>query len=209
MDINRQSREELSKLCKTIYDKNMVSGSGGNISVKVGNTIYITPSGYSLGNIKPDDVVEVSLDGDIKGTIRPSKELFLHMEAYKSRPDISVVIHVHSLYSILVGIMTNEKNLSYPMPYYTPGYAMRVRSIALVPFFVPGSLELAQNISQKLKQSNVVLMKNHGMVVVGKELQEAFNVAEEVEENAKMHVMLKGQGALSEQQVKAILEKYK
>ncbi|MBZ4645294.1 MAG: hypothetical protein PWR27_201 [Petroclostridium sp.] len=209
MGINEQVREKLANLCKAVYDKNMVSGSGGNISIKVGDTVYITPSGYSLGNIKPEDIVEVTLDGDVKGTIRPSKELFLHMESYKSRPDVSAVVHVHSYYSILVGILAKENDLGSPMPPYTPGYAMRVGSMALIPFFVPGSSELAQSISQKIKESNVVLMKNHGMVVVGKELQEAFNIAEEVEENAKMHIMLKGQGALSEQQVKAILEKYK
>jgi ribulose-5-phosphate 4-epimerase/fuculose-1-phosphate aldolase len=206
VDKNWEARERLANLCKDVYDKNMVSGSGGNISIKIEDTVYITPSGYSLGNIAPEELVEVSLNGDIKGTIRPSKELFLHMESYRARPDINAVVHVHSHYSILIGIML-DKNTRIPP--YTPGYAMRVRHMGFVPFFVPGSRELAQGISQEIKQSNVVLMKNHGMVVVGKNVQEAFNVAEEVEENAKMHIELKGQGALSEQQVKAILEKYK
>jgi L-fuculose-phosphate aldolase len=200
-------KEQLANVCNKIYEKDMVCGSGGNISVRVDDAVFITPSGYSLGLIQAEDIVEVSLNGVVKGSLRPSKELFLHLEAYKARQDITAVVHIHSLYSIIVGILAT--NLSQkPMPSYTPGYTIRVPNITQVPFYVPGSKELAQEVSQNLQICDVVLMKNHGLVTVGKDLQAAFSIAEEVEENAKMHVILKGQGALTEQQVQDILKRY-
>lgn len=201
---NNEIRESLVNICHMVYEKDMVCGSGGNISIKSGNRIFITPSGYSLGTLKPEDIIEVTLDGKYSGNVKPSMELFLHMKAYEIRSDISVIIHVHSLYSIIAGIMADEKS-DCPMPPYTPGYAVKVRRLTQVPFFAPGSVELANSISIKLKESDVVFMRNHGMIIAGKEFEEAFNVAEEVEANARMHIILGGQGFLTEQQLKTML----
>lgn len=209
MSKSEEIRGALVNTCHLIYDKDMVCGSGGNISARIDDTIFITPSGYSLGDIKPQDIVEVTTDGSTSSVIKPSKELFLHMKAYEVRPGINVVIHVHSLYATIVGIMTEDEKLDNPMQPYTPGYAMRVRNINGVPFFVPGSKELADSIGECLKVSDVVLMKNHGMVIVGESFEEAFSVAEEVEQNAKMHVLLGGRGHLSKSQVAAIIDMYK
>jgi len=209
MNNNCKILDELVHICHLVYDRGMVCGSGGNISARIGDTIFITPSGYSLGDIKAEDIVQVTMGGKVLSDIKPSKELFLHMKAYEVRPDIEVVLHVHSLYATIAGIMAGEDSMDSPMPPYTPGYVMRIRNLKEVPFYVPGSQDLADSIGQELKATDVVLMRNHGMVVVGKNFTEAFGVAEEVEQNAKMHVLLKGKGCLNKEQVAAILEKYR
>lgn len=197
----------LVNLCKAVYDKGMVCGSGGNLSFRAGGHIYITPSGYSLGRMKPEDIVKVTMEGEALGPIKPSKELALHLAAYRARPDAGAVLHVHSYYTVLTGILAGEG--AEPMPPYTPGYVMKIGNTVLAPFFIPGSIELAQSIEKGLLKTDVVLMKNHGVTIVGKGLTNLLDKAEEVENNARLHIALRGTGALGSEAIAEIKERYR
>ena len=95
------------------------------------------------------------------------------------------------------------------VPAYTPGYGIRVGKLPVIPYFCPGSEKLAREVSSYIAGRNSVLMRNHGLVAVGKTLDEALNLAEEIEENAKIHFILNGNGCyLSDAQIDELHENY-
>ena len=156
--------------CHLLHTKGYVSGSGGNVSQKIGERIVITPTGRALGLLTEDDLVWIEADGTYTNG-KPSKEVKLHQACYNARPDVTAVVHVHSIYSIAV-TCRDEVNAEDAMPHYTPGYSMRIGSLP-----------------------------NHGLVTCGKSLEEAFDIMEEVEKNAHLYYILDGKGcALSAEQ---------
>ena len=185
--------------CHLLHTKGYVSGSGGNVSQKIGERIVITPTGRALGLLTEDDLVWIEADGTYTNG-KPSKEVKLHQACYNARPDVTAVVHVHSIYSIAV-TCRDEVNAEDAMPHYTPGYSMRIGSLPVLPYNTPGSTELADDVERVLAGRNSVLLKNHGLVTCGKSLEEAFDIMEEVEKNAHLYYILDGKGcALSAEQ---------
>lgn len=193
-------KEEICNISALSYSKNMVVGTGGNISAKIGDYIYITPHGVVLGEVRPDDLVKVYMDGSYEGSAVPSVETKLHLRCYAERPDISAVVHLHSYYSTLIGMM-GEKNI---MPAYTGAYFCKVGKVGIVPFFKSGADELADAVGDIISDTSAVLMRNHGIITCAKDLRKAFNLCEDVEMNARMHLDMRGRGALTEEQLKIL-----
>jgi L-ribulose-5-phosphate 4-epimerase len=197
-------KKEICKISVLAYEKGMVVGSGGNISAREGNHIYITPHGFVLGDMKPQNIICVNLDGTYEGDIKPSIETGLHLQCYKEDPEINAVIHLHSYYSTVVAIR-ERKNNEKVMPAYTLGYYIKVGDVSTIPVFKSGSVDLINAVVEKLRKgSNAVLMKNHGIIVVGTSLIKAFSMCEDIEFNAKMHMQMNGEGALTEEKLKQI-----
>jgi ribulose-5-phosphate 4-epimerase/fuculose-1-phosphate aldolase len=207
MELEQKKREELSIDCREVYQREMVSSSGGNISLKIDHGLLITPTGVSLGRITPECLVKVGLDGIVQGPGRPSKELVFHLQAYMTRPDIGAVVHVHSSYAVTLTCML-AKN-PFPIPAMTPGYAVRVGNLPMIPMMIPGTPELAEAVKNVIAARDSVLLGKHGVVVVGRDLQSALNMAEEIEENAKI-IVLGGSRAvgLTEEEVAAVRKLY-
>lgn len=199
MDIE-EVKEAICKISALSYEKNMVVGTGGNISARVGDYIYITPHGVVLGEVTPEDLVKVGMDGSYEGTVEPSVETKLHLRCYSIRPDIDAVVHLHSYYSTLIG-MLNEESI---MPAYTGAYFYKVGKLGLVPFFKSGADELADAVGRLIAGTNAVLMQNHGIITCAKSLRKAFSLCEDVEINARMHMDMRGKGALTEEQLKML-----
>jgi L-ribulose-5-phosphate 4-epimerase len=208
----QQEKSQLVEICAEIANKRMVTGSGGNVSMKVGNTVLITPSGFALGSLDVQDISELSLGGEYLAGQKPSKETPFHLAIYKALPEIKAIIHVHSFYSVCVGLMAQVSNSNDILPAYTPSFVMKVGRVPLVPFRTPGSLELSQVITTALSEqgSKAILLQNHGLVTVGDNLRDALNIAEEVEESSKYHIVLHGQGKiLSASEINEINARYK
>ena len=184
----------LAECCRLAYVQRLVGGTGGNMSVRIGNEVYITASGCRLGDVSPETLSRVTIDGELKEGAPPSKELYLHLGIYKVRPDINAVVHLHPFNSIVVSIMAPENG--EPMPVYTDGYKIKIPVCGIVPHIKPGSLELANALSEAALKADVILMKNHGITAIAKDIKAAFSLAEEAEQNAQLHVLLKGHGAL-------------
>lgn len=176
--------------CHLIQTKGMVSGSGGNISVRCEDGILITPSGRSLESLKEEDLVVMSTDGSFTCANRgiPSKEWRMHLACY-SRPDVNALVHVHSPNAVAVSCM-KDVNRSAAIPVYTPGYCMRVGNLPVLPYARPGSQELSDCVARVIEKRNSVLLANHGSLAVGRTLEEALNVAEEIEEEARLFLLL-------------------
>jgi 3-dehydro-4-phosphotetronate decarboxylase len=187
MEQEFESRNLLVQVCREVYEREMVSSSGGNISVRTSEGLLITPTGFSLGKIKLEDIVSVNLEGVVVGSGKPSKELPLHLRAYRARQDIAAVVHVHTPYAVCVSCMIAKA--AFKIPAMTPGYLLRVGDLPVVPFYSPGSTELADSVERIIAERDSVLLSKHGIVTVGKTMQAAINLAEEVEENAKIFVL--------------------
>lgn len=200
-------KEKVLAICKEAYDKGMVIGSGGNVSIRVGEKVIITPTGYNLGKLRKEDLVELKLDGTVIKGGKPSQETPFHLAIYNEISHVEAIVHVHSLASICAGILKGGSE----MPPYTPNFVKKVGGAPLVPFDVPGSEALSQKVVKAFiaKKSKAVLLQNHGVVSIGKSLDEALAIAEEVEENAKIHMTLKGEGrALTQEEILLIDANY-
>lgn len=136
---------EFIKICRLLYDRKYVVGSGGNVSIRDGNLIYITPTGLSLGFLTKEDICIADLNGNIiKG--KPTSELNMHLKIYQNKDSINAVVHTHSMYCTAFSALDKKLKL------VTPEAEMVVKKIAYVDYFPCGSLELAENISSMLEE---------------------------------------------------------
>ncbi|OPX59159.1 MAG: L-fuculose phosphate aldolase [Methanobacterium sp. PtaB.Bin024] len=171
------------EICETggyVYSKGLSPGKSGNISVRSHDTIAITPSGMSLGYLKPEDVVLLSMDGKIlAGRKKPSSELQLHLNVYKNRSDVQGIVHTHSPYA--TGFARAGQMIER-----VEGFEKReIPFLKMVEYYPPGSMELATSVSDGLNEEDVLILRNHGVVATGSNLFEAALLAEFVEEVAK------------------------
>ena len=178
--------------CRVVYDRGLVSGAGGNLSARMGEVVLVTPTGHSLRDMTPAVIVEMDIAGVVKRGGRPTREALMHLEILRRRPDINVVCHVHGDYIIVAGIMLKPGAASIPP--ITPGFAYAAYPLPLLPFLVPGSDELSMAVAEAISSSGrrAVLLQSHGLVTVGSDYAEAVNIAEEIEEAAKIYVLTKG-----------------
>jgi ribulose-5-phosphate 4-epimerase/fuculose-1-phosphate aldolase len=174
-------RFEIIRVMKTLYDRGLVSALGGNVSARIpgSDNIWITPSGIFKGDLKPDDLVKISLDGDvIEGFMRPSVEWPMHTAIYRVRPDINAVIHAHN--PITTGLALAGVELK-PI---TVEAVVTLRNVPVVPFAYPGTDELAKLVAERVKGVRALILQNHGVVALGYNLVEAEAIVETLEEVA-------------------------
>ncbi len=174
---------EIINISNEIYDKGLVSGKSGNISARFkgenGDVIAITPTLKSLSQLNEKDVVLLDLDGNILTKGKPSSEVNMHLEIYKKRPDVYGIVHTHSPYA--TGFAHSSKRIKRH-----EGFGeIKTPFIAEIEYEKPGSNELARNASEGLCNEDVLILKNHGVICVGKNLKEAELLAVFVEETAK------------------------
>lgn len=191
----------LSEIALKAYTQGLAAGSGGNVSIRLGERIYISPSGVCLGELSKEDYICLDLNGTQLSEGKPSKETGMHLECYRSRPDIGSVIHLHPIYSI-AATCSRSINGAGGIPVYTPGYALRIGRIPVIPYLKPGSEALARAVSDTISCRDSVLLGNHGAVTVGTNPADAFHLIEEIEENAQIAVLLGRDGiAMTDEQI--------
>lgn len=166
----------------SLFARNKTAGSSANLSFRHGDTIYITGSGTCFGRLTPEDFAAVSLTGESLNGVKASKEFPLHQMCYEKDPSIQAVIHTHSFYATLYSCVPHTFEGSV-VPDYTPYLKMKVGNIALVPYAKPGSQELFSLFRQQVHSGDGYLLANHGPVVPGKSIMDAFYGIEELEES--------------------------
>ncbi|HEY8530003.1 MAG TPA: class II aldolase/adducin family protein [Paenibacillaceae bacterium] len=170
---------------KALFDRNKVSGSSANMSFLHDGKVYITGSGTCFGRLTKDDFAVTTPDGEHLAGIKPSKELPLHLALYRNKPDVRAVIHTHSFYSTLWSCLPHENERDI-MPEYTPYLRMRVGTIGLIPYGKPGSQTLFRYFEERVLDSDGYILQNHGPVVGGSDILDAFFNLEELEESARI-----------------------
>lgn len=185
--------DELCEIARSFFARGLAFGSTGNLSIRRGERIWITPTGVSFRALHPEQLAEIALDGAIAGTNRPSKEFPFHVGCYRAAGDrAQAIVHLHSTYSVALSCL-ESLDPDEPMPVVTPYYLMRVAPLGIVPYHRPGSAELAAAVEAVAAAHNVLLLRNHGLIALGRTLDEAVDRAEEMEETAKLYFLLRGE----------------
>ncbi|MCX8183012.1 MAG: class II aldolase/adducin family protein [Crenarchaeota archaeon] len=181
-------RKMLSDYSHAIYIAKLATGPGGTLSARLnrGRTILVKPSGFNLGELKPEDFVEVELETlrVVKGVLKPSMEVGVLASCHLARDDVNAVIHAHPPFCI--ALTTVGLNLNTPL---YPDHAVFLEKVANLPFYPPGSEELAEAAGEAAKTHDCMLLKNHGVITLGSSLREAYYRLEIMEESAKITVL--------------------
>ena len=179
---------ELASYCQAAFSRRLVSGTGGNLSIRVSgtDTALVTPTAVSLNDVQPEDAILMSLEGNIIDSPldhKPSKETGFHLAAYKERPDVGALAHLHPPYA------TAFANLMEPLPLVTVSARGILKFVPCVETAIPGSdqlLEIVRNGIEENPGVRALLMKEHGILALGPDIKTAFYVADLVEDTAKI-----------------------
>ncbi|HEX2830819.1 MAG TPA: 3-oxo-tetronate 4-phosphate decarboxylase [Burkholderiales bacterium] len=185
-------REHIATLGKSLYDRGLAHGSAGNISVKLQDGWLMTPTNSCMGRLDPARISRLDGSGKLLSGDKPSKETFLHIAMYEERAATGAVVHLHSVHSVAVSCMDglDAANVFPPITAYA---VMQVGRLALVPYYPPGDESLAEAVRKVAGKHHAVLLANHGPVVAGSSLDAAVNAIEELEQTAKLMLLLQGQ----------------
>ena len=186
------AREAMCRLGASIFSRGLTFGSSGNISVRLPQGGWLmTPTNASLGELDPARLTRLDERGAVVSGDAPTKEAFLHRVMYDGRPDASAVVHLHSTHSVAVSCLADIDPADV-LPPITAYYIMRIGRLPLVPYFPPGDRRLAEAVAPLAGKHHAVLLANHGPVVAGTSLSAAAGAMEELEETARLFLMLQG-----------------
>ncbi len=185
-----RQREAIVEFGRSLFERGLTAGSSGNLSVSLGDDWLLTPTNASLGRLDPARIAKLDREGrHISGDL-PSKESFLHHAVYGARPSAAAIVHLHSTHSAAVSCMCGLDHDDC-IPPLTPYFVMKIGRLPLVPYHRPGDPAVATAIGVLAARHNAVLLANHGPVVSGSSLEAAVNAAEELEETAKLFLLLR------------------
>jgi ribulose-5-phosphate 4-epimerase/fuculose-1-phosphate aldolase len=184
--------EGIAELGASIFARGLTPGRTGNLSCRVGDEVVVTPTGASLGSLDPHGLAIIDMEGrPIRGAL-PSKEAGMHAALYRARPAARGVVHLHSTHAVAVSCLADIDERS-AVPPLTAYFAMRVGSLPLVPYFAPGDPSLSVAVEEVAREHHAMLLANHGSVVAADDLLSAADAAEEIEETARLWLMLRDQ----------------
>ena len=186
-----EAREAICRLGASLFARGLTFGSSGNISMRVENGWLMTPTNVALDQLDPARLSRLDADLRLLSGDPPTKESVLHRVMYEGRADAGAVVHLHSTHSVAVSVLA-DVDPNDVLPPLTAYYIMRVGRLPLVPYFPPGDAALAEAVRPLVGKHHAVLLANHGPVVAGSSLSAAAGAIEELEETAKLHLLLQG-----------------
>jgi ribulose-5-phosphate 4-epimerase/fuculose-1-phosphate aldolase len=194
---------ELIAACRHLSSRGLSPGGSGNVSVRAGDDILITPTGSSLSRVVEADLVRIDLAGTVLFGGKPSKEWPLHLAMYRQRPDSGAVVHLHSPYSTALACLTPDENGRALLAPLTPYAVLRLGDLPVAPYAKPGTVELARGVESLANASAAILLANHGSVVAAESLRGAVDLTEELEAAAVVEFLTAGRArmTLTEQQL--------
>lgn len=202
-------RNQMVRLCKSLFDRGFTVGSSGNVSAALSDGYLVTPTNSCTGFLDPERLAKISFDGSLISGDQPSKEVFLHKAFYESRPETGAVVHLHSSYATALSCL-DDIDPEDCIPAITPYVVMRVGRVKRLDYVAPGDPAMGEMIRELDGRFAAVLLANHGPVVAGKDLQSAVYAAEELEETARLVLLLRGMKVrqLTEAQVAELLARF-
>ena len=184
-------REDIVRFGKSLFERGLTAGSSGNISVRLDDGWLLTPTNASLGALDPARLAKLDWEGRPISGDAPSKEASLHRALYEARQGAGAVVHLHSTHAAAVSCM-HGLDVHDCLPPLTAYYVMKIGRLPLIPYHRPGDPALGEAISGLAGRHSAVLLANHGPVVSGKDLEAALYATEELEETAKLFLLLCG-----------------
>lgn len=196
-------KKQIIDLGVRLYNKNLTLGTSGNLSIRTKDGILITATGTSLGRLCTKDIVLIDFDGKEAEKIKASSEKMLHVEIYKQRPDVNVIIHTHPVY--LTSFASCHKPLNEPIMSENILY---FEEIPVAKYAMPSSIELVDNTVKYLKDKDVVMMANHGAIAISNDIESAFAKMETAEYYAQVTLntmLLGGAKPLSQKDIQDLI----
>jgi len=194
---NREQRfrKEIIDTNRVCVDSGLIRSSDGNISIRLeDDRLLVTPSGLYKRRLKPKQLLIVNHQGEIikgKGSLKPSSELLMHLEAYRQREDIGAVLHAHPPYSTALTIA----GIPFPTD-IVPEVLVLLGEVPSAHYATPGTQDLALSIRDLIKSHNAILLSNHGSLTVGKNLEEALLALERMELAAQLYYLAHNLGKI-------------
>ena len=191
MSADAALRDEICRIGASLFNRGLTHGSTGNISARLPDGGWLmTPTGSSLGTLDPARLSMLDANGKHVGGDKPTKEAVLHTTMYDRRPKAGAVVHLHSFHSVAVSCLhgIDPANVLPPITAYS---VMRVGALALAPYFPPGDEKLAAAVGALAGKHHAILLANHGPVVAGSSLAAATDAIEELEETARLYLLLR------------------
>lgn len=203
-------REQICLLAKSLFDRGLTHGSTGNISARTSDGgLLVSPTGTSFGRLDPGrlsrfDASGIQIDGD-----KPTKEMPLHSAFYDTRSSAGAVVHLHSCHSVAWSLMPDANTDDF-LPPLTPYAIMKLGKVKLLPFFLPGDPAMGDAVRGLAGKRSAVMLANHGPVVAGKNIEAACNAVEELEESARLAMLMRGIPAkmLTPDQIRDVVTKF-
>jgi len=184
-------RLEFSALGRSLFDRGYASGSAGNMSLRLtDDTILATPSGSCMGRLNPGRLSMVDASGKLVSGDRASKEVKFHLALYQADPKCGAVVHLHSTWATMLSCLEHPDPENIIRP-FTPYYVMKIGTLPLIPYYPPGDPRIARDLAAYAGGRNAFLLQNHGPVVCGRSISEAVDLAEELEETARLMLLMK------------------
>lgn len=190
--MNDSALEQLCEAGRSFYERGYAFGSTGNLSLRLDDHIWITPTGQSLKALEPARLACINPEGAALNENLPSKEFPFHTAIYRTRKDVRAVVHLHSTYTVALSCLESFIDET-SLPPLTPYFFMRVAPLAVLPYFRPGSMALAEAVEGAAPEHNCMMLRNHGLICAGSTLSEAVGRAEELEQTARLHFILRGE----------------
>lgn len=188
-------REAIAAHGRLLFGRGFSVGSAGNISVRLPDGFLITPTNSCLGRLDPARISKLDAEYRHVSGDKPSKEVFMHRAFLATRPDAGAVVHLHSTHATAIACLAAPGEAA-PIPPLTPYFVMRVgRALPVIRYYRPGDAAMEPAIAAAAKEARAVLLANHGPVVSGRTLDDAVYAAEELEEAAKLALLLRDRPA--------------
>jgi 3-dehydro-4-phosphotetronate decarboxylase len=187
----RDLRDAIVGHARSLFDRGLSPGTSGNISARTDDGFLMTPTGSSFGALDPTRITRLDAEGRHFDGDPPTKESPLHLAMYQERPDACAIVHLHSTYAVAVACL-DDVDADDVLPPLTPYYVMRVGRLPLVPYAKPGDAALADAVRARARESHALLLANHGPIVAGPSVDAAAGAIEEIEETAKLVLLLRG-----------------
>ncbi|WP_415921150.1 aldolase [Tateyamaria sp. SN6-1] len=203
-------REQICLLARSLFERGLTHGSTGNISARTADGgLLVSPTGTSFGRLDPARLARFDSAGAHVEGDKPTKEMPLHSAFYDTRSTAGAVVHLHSCHSVAWSMMP-EANEDDFLPPLTPYGIMKLGRVKLLPFFLPGDPAMGEAVRSLAGKRSAVMLANHGPVVAGKDVEAACNAIEELEDTARLAMMMRGVEArgLSPAQVQQVVTSF-
>ena len=185
-------REQMCLLAKSMFDRGLTGGSTGNISARTPDGgLLVSPTGTSFGRLDPARLSHFDAKGRLIGGDPPTKEMPLHTAFYDTRSAAGAVVHLHSCHAVALSMMPDVDPDNF-LPPLTPYAIMKLGKVKLLPFFRPGDLAMGAAVRGLAGKRTAVMLANHGPVVAGKDIEAACHAIEELEDTARLAMLLRG-----------------
>lgn len=188
-------RELICTLAKSMFDRGLTGGSTGNISARTEDGgLLVSPTGTSFGRLDPARLTRFNASGQLINGDPPTKEMPLHAAFYDTRSTAGAVVHLHSCHSVALSMMPDADADNF-LPPFTPYAIMKLGKVKLLPFFRPGDPAMGAAVRGLAGKRSAVMLANHGPVVAAKDIEAACNAIEELEDTARLAMMMRGLNA--------------